>query len=96
MSGTGQALAKATVEEVNEMWAGLGYYRRARYLLDGAVYVQTKLGGKFPTTSKELQKIPGVLAQAWVFPSPQPRNGKHHVDQGQSKQQWSYCLTIHA
>jgi A/G-specific adenine glycosylase len=29
-------LAAATSEEVNEMWAGLGYYRRARFLHEGA------------------------------------------------------------
>ncbi|KAF9669681.1 hypothetical protein SADUNF_Sadunf14G0132600 [Salix dunnii] len=28
-------LAQASLEEVNEMWAGLGYYRRARFLLEG-------------------------------------------------------------
>lgn len=27
-------LARASLEEVNEMWAGLGYYRRARFLLE--------------------------------------------------------------
>lgn len=41
------------------MWAGLGYYRRARYLLEGAQYVMEHHGGAFPRTSKELQKIPG-------------------------------------
>lgn len=33
------ALAAASQEEVNTAWAGLGYYRRARYLLEGARYV---------------------------------------------------------
>lgn len=55
-----EALAAATQDEVNDAWAGLGYYRRARYLLDGAKYVVDKLEGNFPKTSKELQKIPGV------------------------------------
>ena len=53
-------LAKAEVEEVNSYWAGLGYYRRARYLLDGAKHVMDKLNGTFPTTAKELLSIPGV------------------------------------
>ena len=52
--------------------AGLGYYRRARYLLEGAQYVVSQLGGAFPTTSKELQKIPGgrppsLLSSFFVF-----------------------------
>ena len=41
------------------MWAGLGYYRRARFLLQGARHVQEHLGGQFPLTSAELQKLPG-------------------------------------
>ncbi|GFR49464.1 hypothetical protein Agub_g11524, partial [Astrephomene gubernaculifera] len=53
-------LAAADVEAVNAMWAGLGYYRRARYLLEGARFVVEKLGGEFPTTAAELLKIPGV------------------------------------
>ncbi|XP_039146488.1 adenine DNA glycosylase isoform X2 [Dioscorea cayenensis subsp. rotundata] len=32
-------LAGATQEEVNEMWAGLGYYRRARFLLEAVPVV---------------------------------------------------------
>ena len=39
---TVSALADATQEEVNEMWAGLGYYRRARFLLEGAKHVAAK------------------------------------------------------
>lgn len=57
---TVQDLAKASMEEVNEVWAGLGYYRRARFLLEGANYVMKEMGGVFPATSLELQKIPGV------------------------------------
>jgi adenine-specific DNA glycosylase len=60
-------LAAASQEEVNEAWAGLGYYRRARYLLEGARYIMEKLDGSFPTTAKELQSIPGggLGAGAW-------------------------------
>ncbi|EFJ45303.1 hypothetical protein VOLCADRAFT_118405 [Volvox carteri f. nagariensis] len=53
-------LAAADIDAVNALWAGLGYYRRARYLLDGARYVVEKLDGKFPTTAAELLKIPAV------------------------------------
>lgn len=54
-----KALSEASLEEVNAMWAGLGYYRRARFLLEGAQYLMQHHGGSFPRTSKELQKIPG-------------------------------------
>ena len=40
--------------------AGLGYYRRAGYLLDGARHVVNNCGGVFPSTARELQRIPGT------------------------------------
>ena len=42
------------------MWAGLGYYRRARLLHKGAQYVVEKLGGSLPTTAAELETVPGI------------------------------------
>jgi A/G-specific adenine glycosylase len=56
---TVHALANATQEEVNELWAGLGYYRRARFLLEGARHVVAKNDG-FPSTFKALAGVPGV------------------------------------
>ncbi len=54
-----QDLANASQEQVNEMWAGLGYYRRARLLLEGAKHIQSNMSGQMPLTASELQKIPG-------------------------------------
>ena len=65
-----QELAAATQEEVNDMWAGLGYYRRARLLLEGAQHIHSNLGGQMPLSADELQKIPGeacVLALCACF-----------------------------
>lgn len=56
------ALAAATEDEVREAWAGLGYYRRAAFLLKGARYVAEELGGAFPREEEGLKKIPGVGA----------------------------------
>ena len=56
-----QALAAADIQQVNDMWAGLGYYRRARFLLEGAQHVQMKLNGALPLTSEALQRIPGEI-----------------------------------
>jgi hypothetical protein len=50
----------ATDDSPNAQCAGLGYYRRARYLLDGAKYIVGQLDGSFPTTAQELQSIPGA------------------------------------
>ena len=54
------ALAAASQEDVNQLWAGLGYYRRARFLLEGARHVTEALGGRFPETAAGLRGIPGV------------------------------------
>ncbi|KAF5835367.1 hypothetical protein DUNSADRAFT_7494 [Dunaliella salina] len=54
------ALAAADMEELRHAWAGLGYYRRAKYLLDGARHVMENLGGRFPETAAGLMGIPGV------------------------------------
>ncbi|KAB8116960.1 hypothetical protein EE612_058444, partial [Oryza sativa] len=55
---TVDSLAAATQEEVNEMWAGLGYYRRARFLLEGAKQIVEK--GKFPRTASALREVRGI------------------------------------
>ena len=56
---TAAHLAEATQEEVNELWAGLGYYRRARFLLDGARWVVAEDGGggKMPSDAASLGKV---------------------------------------
>ena len=56
------ALAAADIEDVNAVWAGLGYYRRARFLLEGARHVCTKLNGQLPATREALASIPGIGA----------------------------------
>ena len=53
-------LANASEEEVREMWAGLGYYRRSQFLLKGAKYVSEELKGRFPRDIIGLLKIPGI------------------------------------
>ncbi|KAI8925163.1 DNA glycosylase [Entophlyctis helioformis] len=54
-------LAAASLEDVNRVWAGLGYYSRARRLHEGACLVVDRFAGMLPRTPEELQKsIPGV------------------------------------
>lgn len=59
---TVQALAAAQRDEVLKLWEGLGYYRRAEYLLKGAQYIVTQLDGAFPRSAGELERIPGIGA----------------------------------
>lgn len=53
-------LARATDHDVTAAWSGLGYYRRARMLRDGATAVMERFGGTVPSTVDELLTIPGI------------------------------------
>ena len=55
-----QDLAIATEDDVNKQWAGLGYYRRARLLHQGAKHVVECYGGQLPHDVKTLLTIPGI------------------------------------
>ncbi|XP_077815186.1 adenine DNA glycosylase isoform X7 [Macaca mulatta] len=49
------------MQEVNQLWAGLGYYSRGRRLQEGARKVVEELGGHMPRTAETLQQLlPGV------------------------------------
>jgi len=73
-----QILAKSQVSDVLELWSGLGYNRRAKFLHQTAVYITENLNCVFPQTEKELQKIPGIgsytAAAILVFSYNQPLN----------------------
>ncbi|MGB9117739.1 A/G-specific adenine glycosylase [Bradyrhizobium sp.] len=54
------ALGRASLDDVLRMWAGLGYYSRARNLHACAVAVQRDYGGEFPDTEEGLRALPGI------------------------------------
>jgi A/G-specific adenine glycosylase len=54
------ALAAASVDEVLTLWAGLGYYARARNLHAAARQVVEQHSGSFPDSLEGLQGLPGV------------------------------------
>jgi A/G-specific adenine glycosylase len=54
------ALGSASLDEVLRMWAGLGYYSRARNLHACAVTVRRDHGGAFPDTEEGLRALPGI------------------------------------
>ena len=56
------SLAAADDAEVMSMWAGLGYYARARNLLKGARAVVAEHDGRLPNTEAALLTIPGIGA----------------------------------
>ncbi len=55
-----QALAAAPLDEVLALWAGLGYYSRARNLHRCAQQVCEQFGGQFPSDLQALQTLPGI------------------------------------
>jgi A/G-specific adenine glycosylase len=55
-----EALAASSPDDVLRMWAGLGYYSRARNLHACAVAVVCDHGGVFPDTEEGLRALPGI------------------------------------
>jgi A/G-specific adenine glycosylase len=53
-------LAAASLDDVLAMWAGLGYYSRARNLHRCAIAVAVQNDGQFPRTEAALRELPGV------------------------------------
>lgn len=54
------ALATAPIDEVIALWAGLGYYARARNLHRCAQQIATVHGGFFPKTAEQLVELSGI------------------------------------
>ena len=71
-------LAAASQDEVLALWAGLGYYSRARNLHACAQRVVNEFGGVFPNTPEALITLPGIGAStaaaiavfAYAYPAP--------------------------
>ncbi len=54
------SLAAAPLDDVLTLWAGLGYYSRARNLHRCAQAVVSLHGGQFPSTAEALETLPGI------------------------------------
>jgi A/G-specific adenine glycosylase len=52
-------LAQAPLQRVLQLWAGMGYYARARNLRAAAKIIVKDLGGKIPSTKEALLALPG-------------------------------------
>lgn len=55
-----EALAEAPLQDVLDIWAGLGYYRRARFIHKAAAQLVAQQDSALPRTVAELKKIPGI------------------------------------
>jgi len=54
-----RALAAEDPDNVRAAWSGLGYYRRARMMLEAASVLVEQHDGAFPSEAAELRKLPG-------------------------------------
>lgn len=54
------ALALAPMDDVLQLWSGLGYYARARNLHRAAQIVHEQHAGQFPEDIEELTALPGI------------------------------------
>ncbi len=54
------ALAAAPLEDVLKLWAGLGYYRRAKSLHQSAQIIVSTYHGTFPCKYNDMLKLPGI------------------------------------
>jgi len=52
--------AASELDDVLKMWAGLGYYARARNLHKCAGIIMDEFGGNFPQSLKQLLQLPGI------------------------------------
>ena len=55
-----RSLADAPQEEVLRLWAGLGYYSRARNLQKAAQQIVAQHAGKFPCEEETVRNLPGI------------------------------------
>jgi len=55
-----ESLANADEDRVLELWAGLGYYARARNLHKTANIIHQDLRGEFPNTLDSITELPGI------------------------------------
>lgn len=75
---TPKAMAARPVDDVLELWSGLGYYRRARALHQCATAIVERHGGAVPSSIEELRALPGIgrytagAVASIVFGQPEP------------------------
>ena len=55
-----ESLAQSSIEDVLPLWAGLGYYSRARNLHACAQVVMRDFGGNFPQELDKVLSLPGI------------------------------------
>lgn len=55
-----RAVAEASLDELLQLWEGLGYYSRVRHLKKAADIILARYGGQIPSDEKALRRLPGI------------------------------------
>ena len=55
-----RSLAEASIDKINKVWEGLGYYSRARNLKKGAEFCVANFKGELPEHPADLIRVPGI------------------------------------
>lgn len=53
-------LSKASLDDVYKLWEGLGYYRRAKHILETAKIIDEKYNGIFPDNYDDILSLKGI------------------------------------
>lgn len=80
-----EALAAAPLDEVLHLWTGLGYYARARNLLQCAKALLERHAGEFPEDIEAITALPGIGRSTAGAILALSRNERHPILDGNAK-----------
>lgn len=89
-----EALARASMDEVLGLWAGLGYYARARNLKRAAGQVVREHGGRLPEDMQQLQSLPGIGRSSAGAILSFACGQRHPILDGNAKRVLARCFTV--
>lgn len=89
------ALAAASSDDVMALWAGLGYYSRARNLHRCARLVMEQHGGRFPTDPQVLVTLPGIGRSTAAAIAAFSAGVRSPILDGNVKRVFARCFGVH-
>ncbi|GJL83756.1 MAG: A/G-specific adenine glycosylase [marine bacterium B5-7] len=88
------ALAAADLDQVLALWAGLGYYARARNMHRTAGIIVNQYDRKFPQAMEEVMSLPGIGRSTAAAILALSRGERHAILDGNVKRVLSRCFRV--